>query len=240
MNKIIKYGWWVLIIVVMVTLFFVFRHSDNPVVTVKENIQYNVPEPGEWVDQLDKLDRKDKCSLAILNQIDYLNKEKFFEEFTFDRYKITNVSKTIPANLDINSDRSAKEFRTMIHSELVEKGVNFAGHYSIVSVGLTGWGENYWIVDRNNGKAYPFPYIPTFLDFRKDSNLIIMDSKDAIFSSMRETSDYRDNCTTTRTMYLYFPNVRPFYFLWQNDKLILLAPKTIDPPVNQFWSGYFN
>jgi hypothetical protein len=81
--------------------------------------------------------------------------------------------------------------------------------------------------------------MPTFLDFKKDSNLIVMNSKDSIFSSMRETSNSRDNCTTTGTMYLYFTDARPFYFLWQNDKLILLAPKNIEPPVNQFWSGYF-
>jgi len=240
MNKFVKYNWLLLVIAVIVMLFLILRGNNNPIVNVKENVQYNIPEPGKWMDQLDKLERKDECSLAILNQIDYLNKETFFEEFIFDNYKIIDELKTIPADLDINSDRSAKKFRTMIRSELNEKGVNFAGHYSIVSVGMTGWGENYWIVDRNNGKAYPFPYISTFLDFKKNSNLIIMDSKNSIFSSMRETSDYRDNCTTIGTMYLYFPNIRPFYFLWQNDKLILLAPKTIDPPVNQFWKEWFN
>lgn len=226
---------FVVLVIVLITIFFVLKKGD----TTKENLQSSMPELGGWMNQLDKLNKKDECSLAILNQIDYLNKEKFFEEFTFDRYKITDGLKTIPANLDINSDRSAKEFRTMIRSELTEKGVNFAGHYSIVSVGMTGWGMNYWIVDRNNGKAYAFPYMPTFLDFKKDSNLIVMNSKDSIFSSMRATSDYRDNCGNTGTMYLSYTDARPFYFLWQNDKLILLAPKTIDPPVNQFWNGYF-
>lgn len=224
-----------LIIIVIAILFFVFKSSD----TTKENMRSSVSETGGRINRLGKLDKE--CSLALLNQIKYLNKEKFFKEFTFNRYKTTDELKTIPADLDVNSSKSARMFRTSIRQELKDKGVDFAGHYTIVSVGLTGWQEIYWIVDRSSGKAYEFPYAPYALDFRHNSNLLIMDSKDIILNRLNTMKvGYISPCINIDRYDIppsEITDLRPFYFLWQNDELTLLAPKTIDPPVNRFWSN---
>lgn len=227
-----------LFILVMATLFFVFKR-DN---ITKENMQGNISELGGQISQTDKVDKE--CSLAFLNQMEYLNKEKFFDEFTFDRYKTTDELKMTPADLDVNSSKSARMFRTLIRQDLKDKGVNFAGHYTIASVGLTGWQESYWIVDRLNGKVYEFPYAPYALDFRNTSNLLIMDSRDIISNRLSAMKGKYDSPCINIDRYDINPSeitdLRPFYFLWQNDELILLAPKTIDPPVSRFWSEYFN
>ncbi len=227
-----------LAIFVIAILFFVFSRSN----TTKENVQNSISETGGRMNQPEKLDKE--CSLAILNQIEYLNKEKFFEEFTFNRYKITGELETTPVDLDVDSSKSARMFRTLIRQDLKDKGVNFAGHYTIASVGLTGWQESYWIVDRSNGKAYELPYAPYALDFRNNSNLLIMDSRDIILNRLNDMKgEYISPCINIDRYDIQpseITDLKPFYFLWQNDKLILLAPKTIDPPVNNFWSEYFN
>ena len=228
----------VLAVFVIAILFFVFGHSN----TTKESVQSSISETGEQMNPPDQLDKK--CSLAVLEQDEYLNKEKFFEEFTFDRYKVTGELETTPVDLDVNSSESARMFRTLIRKDLKDRGVNFAGHYTIASVGLTGWPESYWIVDRSNGKAYELPYAPYALDFRNNSNLLIMDSRDIILNRLnRMKGEYVSPCINIDRFDidpLEITDLKPFYFLWQNDKLILLAPKTIDPPVNNFWSEYFN
>lgn len=162
-----------LVIIVIVILFF-----D----TTKEKTGSSIYKVDGQTNQIDKLDKE--CSLTFLNQIEYLSKEKFSEEFTFDRYKTTDALKKKPADLDINSSNSARMFRTLIRQDLKNNGVNFAGHYTIASVGLTGWQQSYWIVDRSNGKAYEFPYAPHALDFRNNSNLLIIDSRDFILKRL--------------------------------------------------------
>ena len=181
-----------------------------------------------------------ECANAVSVQDQYLENEKLSEKFTFEEYKIGNIFTTTPADLDINSNLFAREFRTMLRRGL-EEGVNFAGHYSIVSVGMTGWGDNYWIIDRSNGKAYTFPYIGYGLDFRKDSNLIILDSKSVITQAFEEIKPYGGVCYPhgIGAQGIMYTDLRPFYFLWDNNNLKLLGPTEIKPPINKFWVEYF-
>lgn len=219
------------------------QKNKIPPENIKEKAESSISETGGQMDQLNKLDKE--CSIALMDQTEYLNKEKFFEEFTFDRYKTTEELKTTPADLDINSSKSARMFRTSIRQDLKDNGVNFSGHYTITNgAGLTGWQNSLWIVDRSNGKAHEFPYAPYALDFRNNSNLLIMDSRDIIskhLSSMKGA--YNSPCVNIDRYDIdpsEITDLRPFYFLWQNNELILLAPKTINPPVTRFWSDYFD
>jgi len=211
-------------VVILITLISIKSWNNNPTLLITETYgKYPV------------------CADAILAQSQYLEKEKLSEDFSFEKYVVSNTIITQPADLDINSSQSARDFRTMIRNGLKE-GVNFAGHYSIVGVGMTGWGYNYWIVDRLNGKAYTFPYIQYELDFRKDSDLIIMNSKPIIKKALIEAESFGDICSPygIGAQGILYTDLRPFYFLWEDNKLKLLGPTDIKPPINKFWEEYFD
>lgn len=199
--------------------------------------------PGAWLNDLDyginSTGYEYRCLKGVRDQIEYLNSEILSDVFTFDKYPITDSLKLEPVDLDINSNRFAREFRTMIRQDLEEKGVNFAGHYSIVSVGLTGTGDNHYIVDRSNGKAYTFLYQPGMLDFKKDSNLIIMNPKSYYMKRLQESKAYDEYCDPR--VYSEYADIgaRSFYFLWKDNRLQLLGPTNIKPPINTFWTWYF-
>jgi len=74
---------------------------------------------------------------------------------SFDSFKVT-VWRGRMAPLNLNSHPLARKFRTASREQMKEAGVNFAGHYTLVSVGCgTGCGIS-GIVDARTGKAY-FP-----------------------------------------------------------------------------------
>jgi hypothetical protein len=102
---------------------------------------------------------------------------------------------------------------------------------------MTGWGPNYWIVDRTSGRAYEFPYKAVYLDFRPESELVVMDSKERILKAMRGMSDYQESCAHMGAR--RHSELRPFYFRWTGDRLEQLGPARVSPPVNEFWHDYF-
>lgn len=199
---------------------------------------------GNWFDDLEyKIDSAEyeaRCLKGVKTQLEYLNNESLSSKFTFDKYKITSFLVGEPKDLDINSNKFAREFRTMIRLRMAESGVNFAGHYSIVSVGMTGSGENFYIVDRSNGKAYTFLYEPSYMEFNKDSDLIIMNPKHKTLELIKNSKDYDEYCDPRPSWEYSDIGARPFYFLWQDNTLKLLGPTNIKPPINEFWKWYFD
>lgn len=111
-----------------------------------------------------------ECVTSLLARNKYFESEKLSEIYTFEKYPTSFFLTTQPVDLDTSSSKSARMFRTSIRQDL-ERGVEFAGHYTIASSGLRS--NSTWIVDRSNGRAYEFPYAPYELDFRKNSNLLI-------------------------------------------------------------------
>lgn len=74
---------------------------------------------------------------------------------SFDSFKVT-VWRGRIARLNLNSNPLARKFRTASREQMKQAGVNFAGHYTLVSVGCgTGCGIS-GIVDARTGRAY-FP-----------------------------------------------------------------------------------
>ena len=183
------------------------------------------------------LDSIDACTRAVSDQLRELRADTLSAHFTFDRYPARSARPRRPAPLDLSSLRSARTFRTKIGEALDTAGVNFAGHYSIVAVGMTGWGPNYWIVDRRTGRAFEFPYQATYLEFAERSTLVIMDSKEAIMRAVGQMADLRDGCANMGAR--RHMDLRPFYFRWTNDRLEQLAPQGVTPPLNAFWKDYF-
>lgn len=228
-------------ILVLGTLFFNKEWNSQPKTVLINFISTpTLITRGAWLDNLDNLiaeesDKNAECLNATKEQVEYLKNEKLSEQFTFDKYQVTSLLNSALKNLDIDSNKYARMFKTRIREELEKNGINFAGHYSIVSVGMTGWGENYYIIDRNNGEAYTFPYWAYDLMFRKDSNLIILNPKDMIFREMRSMPDYIDNCGYKMAESSPLVLHRPFYFIWENNELKLIGPFNIKPLINKFW-----
>jgi hypothetical protein len=185
-------------------------------------------------DSTHSLTAEEQCAKDLAAQKDYLDREAYSSLHTFDKNPSLNEMRFAPQKADPNSSIYARLFRTKLNEQLINTPVNFDGSYSIVAVGMTGWGQNYWIVDRKTGHAYEFPYHAMSLDFKKESNLIIMNSKENILKLLNENPEagcyyYNQEKVT---------DFRPFYFKWENSKLVLLAPIDIKPTVNTFWIDY--
>jgi len=149
----------------------------------------------------------------------------------FENYKIEENYTQKPASLDLNSSYIAKRFKTRLNMA-IDNGVNFAGHYVIGSWGMSGIGSMLVVVDATNGRAYPFPYIAqTGFEFRKDSNLLIIDP------SSNFQKKYDNN--PENLCYAYLENVRPYYFVWENNQFKLLGPKD-NPPPNSNDNGWMS
>lgn len=73
-----------------------------------------------------------------------------FEDF------MVNVWRGPVAALNLNSHPLARKFRTTTREQIKEEGVNFAGHYTLVSAGCGTGCSISGIVDARNGRAY-FP-----------------------------------------------------------------------------------
>src|SRR5688572_15090772 len=177
----------------------------------------------------------DSCANALAAQALDLERDRQAAPRAFDAYPAPLVRLAKLADLDENSSRYAQTFRTKLRQALAQTGINFAGRYSIVAVGMTGWGNNYWVVDRRNGRAWEFPYHAAALEFRAESRLIVMNPRDSI-AHMLETMG--GGCAYLNQQQV--SDLRPFYFSWNDDSLVQITPPESPPPVNTFWVDYLS
>jgi hypothetical protein len=81
-----------------------------------------------------------------------------------------------PGPLNLRSHRLARMYRTSIREQLHERGINFAGHYTIVVMGCGTGCSITAIVDARNGNAY-FPrvlggwYVEPGIDLAEDEDV---------------------------------------------------------------------
>jgi hypothetical protein len=178
---------------------------------------------------------QDSCSRMVARQRGHLRRDTVDQNRAFAMYVVQATRLGRRAPLDVTSLRSARTFRTKLREALDTTDVNFAGYFSIVSVPMTGWGPNYWIVDRRNGRAFEFPYRATYLAFRRSSSLLVMDPKDSIDAAKRGHPP-EHQCANLGQRRL--SELRPFYFVWNGSQFSQLAPADT-PPRNSFWQEYF-
>lgn len=232
--------WCFLVLIFLAVFIFVNVYLNEIRENLKsEKIQNELSKKGHWFYNLDKLDKNDQCVKGIIEQINYLKNENLSESITFDKYPALVFDGELKG-LDISSSNSARMFRTAIRYDLENTGIDFAGHYTIASVGMTGWGENYWIVDRENGKAYEFPYHADFIDFKKDSGLIVIDPKYMIIDYMKNSKNYFDFCMPEIWLPKYY-EIRPSYVFWdsnENKIKIIDNPKNAKPIKSPFWENF--
>lgn len=68
-----------------------------------------------------------------------------------ENYITNEVFKGKPKPVDLNSHPKAKEYRTRLKEEAA-KGPNFAGHYTLVSIGCGTMCSLLWVIDAKSGK----------------------------------------------------------------------------------------
>lgn len=144
-----------------------------------------------------------------------------------DNYSNNQINESIMASVNsINLSSNTPQFSDYPVDE-VFKGTpkdesNFAGHYTI---SLLGCGTMCRVIDINdveNGKLYHSNFsVSLDIDFRKDSNLIIINSPESI-------KEYLNPDFTADWLYTE-------YYLWENDQFIPLNKhgkrlKYINPP----------
>jgi hypothetical protein len=193
-------------------------------------------QPGSWMASIDTAHTTDSCSVAVKAQLADLDRDTLSDRLAFSQFPAVVTPQPV-AVFDPASSRSAREFRTKLREALETTPVNFAGHYSIVGVGMTGWGTNYWIVDRLNGRAVEFPYDAVYLEYSPASTLLVMDSKERIIQAMSAMSDVEENCAHMGSR--RHAELRPFYFTFANGRLQQIAARDTGPPLNRFWTEYF-
>lgn len=169
------------------------------------------------------------CLQAVADQRRAYDADPYAATETFGKYRVEVYNGPLaPLNLKTSS-KEAVHFRTNINDKLTEAGINFAGKYSLVSVGMTGWGSNYFLVDRTNGRGVIFPDNIILSDMRKDSALLIINPKDAVLENQ---SNENIMCANTGTMDVFYPDLRPAYYVLEGDKFRVISQRS---QKNQFW-----
>jgi hypothetical protein len=195
---------------------------------------------NNYLEILDKkIIEEDICHEKYKEQERYLRGETLSEQFTFDKYPTKNTEPKELSELDLNSSRTARKFRTAISQQL--NTVDFDGKYTIVGVGMTGWDGPVWIIDRTNGKAYEFPYHHYYfsLSYQENSNLLIVNSESYIKEMRRTQECYYMSITRKKDEMFMGYDLIPQYFLWTGDKFEYLGPSNVTPESNAFWEYYF-
>jgi hypothetical protein len=100
--------------------------------------------------------------------------EKYTPNSTFEDFKVRVATGEL-MKPDFEKYPWAKNFKTRITTEC-ENGINFAGKYTLVIWGCGSPCQSGAIIDRTNGKIYDAYASAYGSEFRKDSNLIIINS----------------------------------------------------------------
>ena len=108
----------------------------------------------------------------------------------FEKYPVADVYRGQPAEVDFDSYPGSETFRTAILSG-VSEGVNFAGHYTVVTWGCGTSCQNSAIVDVETGNIVVYGIVSTYgVLFQPDSRLLVVNPKinvpEALLGDMKE------------------------------------------------------
>jgi len=174
------------------------------------------------------------CIEDIKSQEEAYKNDKLSSIETPEKYEVDTYNGPLSMlNLDISSS-GAKKFFTKINEELAQTGINFGGKYSIVAVWLTGWGGNYFIVDRTNGKGVSIPFRINF-SYIKDNSLLLTINRNTILWDDSGGFDYEYFCANTSYPGEFYTDLRPHYYLWDGNEFKNLGEPA---PKNKFWEEW--
>ncbi|WP_092098464.1 hypothetical protein [Pontibacter chinhatensis] len=93
-------------------------------------------------------------------------------------YAVGDMYRGKLAPLDEASHSDAATYRTMLRKGL-EEGVNFAGKYTVVSIGCGTSCQQHFVVDRETGKVLDKVQSSTGAKYSKDSRLLVVNPPDS-------------------------------------------------------------
>jgi hypothetical protein len=73
------------------------------------------------------------------------------------------------------------------------------------------------------------------MDFKKDSNLIIMNSKKSIENYMNNVPNPSERCVNTGAIGVYYTDLRPSYFKWEDNELKIIGSRNSALLEDKFW-----
>lgn len=111
---------------------------------------------------------------------------KFEPYIKFDDFKVSSIDHKKYADLDFNSNKGTKNFRTRLKEAYRADTSNFAGHFTFVYWGCGSPCQSSLLLDRRTGKIYDSPGASLGYDFRTDSRMLIVNPPD--------TSGFYDGC----------------------------------------------
>jgi hypothetical protein len=127
---------------------------------------------------------------------------------SFESFPVEKIScnSSVPVNLSNNPN--ASKFRTVL-TEGAKQGVNFAGHYTIVTWGCGTSCQVLAVIDRQTGQVY-FPEIVASVgfDYQIDSSLLIVNP----FQNLQKVPEEYRNAYGQTT-----------YYKWENNRFISLS-----------------
>ena len=101
------------------------------------------------------------------------------DEYRSDnRYRVTEQFESKQAPLDEASHTDARQFRTALREGL-KQGINFAGRYTIVTVGCGTACQVHYVVDRSNGKVLDKLQGSAGASYSPDSRLFVLNPPDS-------------------------------------------------------------
>jgi len=94
------------------------------------------------------------------------------------RYRVTDRYEGKQASLDEASHTDARQFRTVLREGL-KQGINFAGRYTVVTVGCGTACQVHYVVDRSNGKVLDKLQGSAGASYSPDSRLFVLNPPDS-------------------------------------------------------------
>lgn len=93
-------------------------------------------------------------------------------------YKVTDIYRGRLAPLDERSHTDARTFRTALQKGMKE-GVNFAGKYTVITIGCGTSCQVHYVVNRENGKVLDKVQSSVGAKFSRESRLFIVNPPDS-------------------------------------------------------------
>lgn len=123
------------------------------------------------------------------------------QEVTFDWYPAMLFEGPL-AEPDFSTNPKAEQFKTRIIAACAD-GINFAGHYTLVTMGCGTACQFGMVVDRKTGAIYDGFTSELGYDFRDDSSLLIKNPE-----ALAYTQDELDACSYCKLS----------YWIWEVDQ----------------------
>jgi hypothetical protein len=145
---------------------------------------------------------------VLKNKIMYAS-IKFEPYISFDDFKVPTIVNYNKKDIDLNSHKGAREFRTVLQNGYKSDSSNFAGHYTFIQWGCGTSCQTSAIIDRQTGYIYSGPAAEFDYEYYMDSRMIITNPPDS--------AGFYDDC--------FYCKPKIYVFNEQTKKFDELKPK---------------